>query len=105
MCGRCHSYLEVHKEHYRVTKEPLVVTAARGKAGQGKVPPRKTRSRNKPGEDVEEPIYDADTNGCRHDDPAFWQPSSSGQYFNSAWRQNNPDSHPAPYCIDCGEVV
>lgn len=32
--------------------------------------------------------YVADSNGCEHDNPNFWQPGSS-QYTNASWRQRN----------------
>ena len=49
---------------------------------------RSRRNEDSTMSDKQNTVYDEDKNGCRHDDPNFWQPESNSTYFNPIYRQN-----------------
>ena len=49
---------------------------------------RSRRNEDSTMSDKQNTVYEVDKNGCRHDDPNFWQSESNPTYFNPIYRQN-----------------
>lgn len=110
-------------EHYK--EEPLVMEQARERAsnrmkdnrmkdntGQTKrkkantgQPRRTGRKRNATGEEVTEPKFKANSDGCEHDNPDNWQRSQDVLYFKPGWRRKHPDRCISLKCYNCKENV